>query len=48
MRFCPETSAETTTESNDGSKMAAISSFEDQCVLRNGVWPGSAPKRHRT
>ena len=37
MRFCPETSAETTNGSNDDSKMPDISAFKDQCVLRDGV-----------
>jgi hypothetical protein len=42
MRLSPETYAETTKGSNDGSKMAAISAFKDQGVLKDDVWPGSA------
>jgi hypothetical protein len=48
MRCCPETSAETTNGSNDDSMVANISAFEDQCVLRVGVWPGSAPNGQRS
>jgi hypothetical protein len=48
MRFCPETFSETTNRSIDGSTIAAISAFEDQCILRGGVWPGSAPNGQRT